>query len=141
MKLSFYISLERRPPMFEWYCEENVSYVRNLLDTGQVPVFWSDAGCYYWAPSVVIPSGNVCDFFCYNNQYAPKHQPCDIAYFIINPTLEQMEELDRQKREEAKAKWEERQRKARLKEASATIGKCMKALILMDKMHREYFTQ
>lgn len=131
--------------MYEWYCKENVDYVDSLIEKGEVPIYWNDVDCYYWAPSVVLPSGNVCDFFCRNNQYAPKHHPWDLTY-IINPTMEQAAELERMKEEERQTKAMEVQKKRqetcmrdRMSETSVLLGRCVQALKYLDTEHQKYF--
>lgn len=129
--------------MYPWYSKENTSYVKNLIESGSLPVYWNDVGSYYWVPSIVLPSGNVVDFFCYNKTYAPKHEPWEIHRFDICPTIEQMEWL---KEKERVSKHEEfffaeqcNVKESPLDGVSETLGKCMRALVFLDKEHKKYF--
>lgn len=142
--------------MFEWYCKENTDYVENLIEDGKVPIYWNDVECYYWSPSIILPSGNICDFFCYNKQYAPKHYPWDLKY-IINPTFEQTKILKQMKDGHHRTKeskyWKkyeenyvtEKGREAytinSLSETSVLLGQCVQALKYLDMEHQKYFNR
>lgn len=150
--------------MYPWYSEENTSFARNLIASGELPVYWNDVDSYYWVPSRITPSGNVVDFFCYNKAartgtcsrscgdskgvtcIPPKHEPWEIHRFDICPTMEQMEWLMKEKEKERISKQEEflfaeqcNVKESPLDGVPELLGKCMRALIFLDKEHKKYF--